>query len=89
LYRLFPRLVGTAIIDRLIEIRTCYEVERYVEKRKVQQPPPPPTPVQVMQDQRDVENVEYFNYWGGVITNDAICTGENKYRIAMEKAEFN
>ena len=55
------------------------------KKRKIQQA----RPVQVMPDQKDLENVDYFNYWGGMITNDARCTSENKSRIAMEKAEFN
>jgi len=35
------------------------------------------------------ENVEYFNFWGGMITNNARSTSENKSRISMEKAEFN
>jgi hypothetical protein len=60
-------------------------MERYVEKRKVQREPP----VHVMPDPKDLENVEYFNSWGGMITNDARRTGENKSRIATEKAEFN
>jgi hypothetical protein len=34
LYRLFPRLVSTAVIDRLLEIRTCHKMERYVEKKE-------------------------------------------------------
>ena len=37
-----------------------------------------------MPDPKDLENVEYFNSWGGMITNDARCTGENKSRIAIE-----
>jgi hypothetical protein len=32
--------------------------------------------------------VEYFNYLGDLITNDARYTGENKCRIYMERAEF-
>jgi hypothetical protein len=40
-------------------------------------------------DQKQFENVEYFNYLGSMITNDAICTREIKYRIAMAKAAFN
>ena len=79
-YRLFPHLVGTAIIDRLIEIGTCYEMESYVERMKEQRQPP----VHVMPDQEDLVNVEYLNYWGGMITNDARCTGENKSRIFTE-----
>jgi len=33
--------------------------------------------------------VEYFNYWGSKVTNDAICTREIKSRIAMAKAAVN
>jgi hypothetical protein len=36
-----------------------------------------------------VENVEEFNYFGSMITNDARCTREIKARIAMAKAAFN
>jgi hypothetical protein len=33
--------------------------------------------------------VEYFNYLGRLITNDAGCTCEIKSRTAMAKAAFN
>jgi hypothetical protein len=36
-----------------------------------------------------LENVQYFNYLGSMITNDARCTREIEYRIAMAKAAFN
>jgi hypothetical protein len=42
-----------------------------------------------MLDQNQLENVEYFNYLGSMITNEARCTREIKSRIAMAKAEFN
>jgi hypothetical protein len=42
-----------------------------------------------MIDQKHLENVEYFNYLGSMITNDASCTCEIKPRISMAKAEFN
>ena len=41
-----------------------------------------------MRDQKQSENVEYFNYLGSVITNDARCTREINPRIATAKAEF-
>jgi len=41
-----------------------------------------------MRDQKQSENVEYFNYLGSVVTNDSIFTREIKPRIATEKAEF-
>jgi hypothetical protein len=41
-----------------------------------------------MVDQNQLENVEYYNYWGSLITDDARCTCEIKSRIAMTKAAF-
>jgi len=36
-----------------------------------------------------MEDVEYFNYLGAVITNVGKCTIDSKYRmIAMAKADF-
>jgi hypothetical protein len=59
-----------------------------MEKTKLQAIPKQTPPVQVMADEKELENVEYFNCLGDVITNDARHTGENKSRIAMEQAEF-
>jgi hypothetical protein len=36
-----------------------------------------------------MENVEYFNGLGGMMTYDARCTREIKCRIAMTKAAFH
>jgi hypothetical protein len=36
-------------------------------------------------EQNQLQNVEYFSYLDSVITNDARCTREIKYRIAMTK----
>jgi hypothetical protein len=47
------------------------------------------SPMKIMIDQKQLENVEYFKYLGSMITNDARCTREIKYRIAMAKAAFN
>jgi hypothetical protein len=48
-----------------------------------------PSPIKIMIDQKQLENVEYFNYLGSMITNDARCTREITSRIAMAKAAFN
>jgi hypothetical protein len=45
--------------------------------------------MKIMIDQKQLENVEYFNHLGSMITNDARCTREIKSRIAMAKAAFN
>ena len=42
-----------------------------------------------MVDHKHVENVEYCNYLGSMITNDERCTGEIKSTNAMAKAAFN
>jgi hypothetical protein len=48
-----------------------------------------PSPVQITKDQKQPENVEYFNYLGSVITSHASCTRGIKSRIARAKATFN
>ena len=42
-----------------------------------------------MVDQKQPENVKYFNYMGSMVTNVARCTREIKPRIAMAKEAFN
>jgi hypothetical protein len=77
------------MMDRLIEIGRCSEMEMNVEKlgdenTKANIPPP-----QIMVDQKQLGNVEYFNYLSSVTTNGARCTGEIKSRNAMVKEAFN
>ena len=48
-----------------------------------------PSPVAGITDQKQLENVGYFNYLGSIITNNAGCTHEIKSTIVMAKAEFN
>jgi hypothetical protein len=42
-----------------------------------------------MMEQKQLENVEYFNHLGSMTTKDARCTREIKSRTAMAKAAFN
>jgi hypothetical protein len=63
-------------------------METNVEKTKVMRISRQPCPIK-MTDQKQLEYVEYFNYFGSMITNDARCTREIKSRIAMAKAAFN
>jgi hypothetical protein len=37
----------------------------------------------------NTENVEYFKYFGSMITNDVRCTCEIKSRVAVAKSTFN
>jgi hypothetical protein len=48
-----------------------------------------PSPVQIMIDSKQLENVQHFSYLGGILTNGARCTREIKSRIVMTKAAFN
>ena len=59
-----------------------------VERTKVMRISRQPSPIQVMADQKQPENVEYFDCLGSMITNDARYTREIKSRIVMSKA-FN
>jgi hypothetical protein len=45
--------------------------------------------IQIITDQKQPDNVEYFNYLGSMIKDDERCTLEIKCRIAMAQADFN
>jgi hypothetical protein len=47
------------------------------------------SPILIMKDQKQPENVEYFNYLGNVITNAARFRREIKSWINMAKVAFN
>jgi hypothetical protein len=64
-------------------------MEMNLESTKVMRISRNPSPVQIMIAQQQLENVEYFNYLGSVITNAARYTREIKSRIVMAKAAFN
>jgi hypothetical protein len=61
--------------DRLIKIGQFYGTEESVEKEDME----------IMIDHRQQKNVEYFNYLGSMIINDAKCTREIKSRTDMAK----
>ena len=77
------------MIDKLLEIGSCYGMEMNVEKTKVMRISRQPSPVKIMIDQKQLENVECFKYLGILLTNDGRCTREIKSRIAMAKAAFS
>jgi hypothetical protein len=64
-------------------------MDMHVEKSKMVRIARQPSPTQNMTDQKQPQNVEYFNCLDGMITNDARCTREIESRIAMAKAAFN
>jgi len=76
------------MIDKLIEIERCYGMEMNVEKTKVMRISRQPSPVTIMIDQKQMENVGCFKYLGCMLTNDGRCMCEIKSRIVMAKAAF-
>jgi len=82
-------IVLQGMINRLIEIGSCYGMDMNVEKTKVMRISRQPSPVTIMVDQKQLENVECFDYLGSTFTNNGRGTCEIKSRIAMAKATFN
>jgi hypothetical protein len=58
------------MIDRLIEITRGYGMEMNVEKTKVMRISRQPSPVTIMIDHKQTENVECFKYLGSMLTNE-------------------
>jgi hypothetical protein len=77
------------MIVRLIEIGMWCGIEMNVETAMGMRISRQPSPVEIMIDQKQMDNVEYFNYLCSTITNDTSSTREIKSRIAMAKATFN
>ena len=77
--------VPQGMIDKLIEIGSCYGMEMNVKKTKVMRISRQLSPVTIMIDQKQLENVECFKYLGSLLTNDGRCTREIKSSIAWQK----
>ena len=69
------------MIDKLTEIGRYYGMKMNVEKTKVMRISRQPSPVTIMIDQKQLENVECFKYLGSML-NDGRCACEIKSRIA-------
>jgi hypothetical protein len=74
--------------DRLIVIGRCCGKEMNVGKTKIIRISRELSTVQIMINQKQLENVEYFKYFCGKITNHARCTPKIKSTIAMAKVAF-
>ena len=77
------------MINGITETGRCYGMGMHVENPKVMRISREPSPIQIMMDQRHLENLKYFNYLGNMVTNDARCICEIKFRFAMIIATFN
>jgi hypothetical protein len=71
------------MIVRPNETARCYGMEINLDIPKVMRISWQPSPTQKTIDQKQPDNVEYFNYWGSMITNSARCTRQIKSGIAM------
>ena len=60
-----------------------------VEKGTVMRIARQPSPIQMMEDQKQLENIGYINHWDGMITIDERRTCEIKSMIVMAKAALN
>jgi hypothetical protein len=47
------------------------------------------SPVRIIIDKKQPENLEYLKYLGSMITNDSRCAREMKFMISMATAAFN
>jgi len=68
------------IIDKLIEIGRCYEMEMNVEETKVMRISRQPFPLKTVIDQKQLENVESFKYLGSMLINDGRCSWTDNVR---------
>ena len=77
------------MIDRLIESGRCYGTEMNVDKTKETRNTRKTFKLLIMKDQKQLENVKYFNCLCSMITNDARNTRKIKSTIAIAKAVLN
>ena len=74
------------MIDRLLKGGRHCGMEKNVDKTNLMIMSTKPSAVQTTVDQKQLHNVEHFNYLVSMITNDARCTREIKSRSTMERA---
>ena len=78
------------MIDKLIEIGSCYGMDMNVEKKnKCNENIKTAIPSNNYDRPKQLANVECYKYLGSMLTNDGSCTREIKSRIAMAKAAFS
>jgi hypothetical protein len=70
-------------------IGRCYGMEINVGNTRVTTISRQPSPVELTIDKKQPKNVDYLNYLGSIVTNDASCTYEIKSCISRAKAAFN
>jgi hypothetical protein len=76
------------MIHRIIETESCCGVEMNVEEAKVISISREASPLQIVINQKQMENAEYFSCLGSTI-DDERSTREDKFRTAMTKTALN
>jgi hypothetical protein len=66
------------VIEGLIETEICYGMEISVKKAKLMRISRHPSPIQIMINQKQPENVEYIDFLGIMKANDVRGTREIK-----------
>jgi hypothetical protein len=73
------------MINKLIEIWKMLWNGNECGKTKVMRISKQPSPVKIIIDQKQLENVESFIYLGSILTNDGRCTCEIECRLLWLK----
>ena len=73
------------MIVRVIAIGEPFGIDMNVANTKIIVTKKQPSPIEIMIDQRQPENVDCCSYLGSVIANVARCTCDMKYRISHDK----
>ena len=58
------------MIERVNEIGKCYGMDMNVEKPNIMRISKQPSTIEIMMDQKQIENVEYLHYLVSMITDD-------------------
>ena len=74
--------------NRLIEVRRNYGMKINGKETDIMKVSRPSSRKQIIIDQKQPENVEYFNYFGILITNKATYTREIKSGVATKKSAY-
>ena len=73
------------MIDKLIEIGRCCDMEMNVKKTKVMRISRQPSAVTIMMGQKHLENVECVKYLGSMLTDDGRCTVKLNVGLLWQK----
>jgi hypothetical protein len=73
------------MIERQVEIGRCFGMEMNVEETKVMRISMETSPLQILIDQKQLENVKCFDCLGSITTNNTRYVREIKSKIVWQK----